>query len=208
MRVIGYLRVSTTDQDLENCRIQILHFANERRLVPVEWVTETISGTVDWRKREIGRILEELKPGDVLITSEISRFARSLRQIIEIVEMAKKRNITLHAIKGGWSIDGGMESKIVLFMLGMFAEVERDLVSLRTKEALAARKKAGVRLGRPRGPGKSRLDPFRPEIIALLRNGSAKNFVAQRYNVSETTLYNWISKNGIDVTPIVTRLTA
>jgi DNA invertase Pin-like site-specific DNA recombinase len=101
-----------------------------------------------------------------------------------------------------------MESKIVLFMLGMFAEVERDLVSLRTKEALAARKKAGVKLGRPKGPGKSRLDPFRPEIIALLRNGSAKNFVAKRYAVSEPTLYNWIAKNGIDATPIVSRMTA
>jgi DNA invertase Pin-like site-specific DNA recombinase len=205
MRVVGYLRVSTTDQDLENCRSQILHFANERRLVPVEWVTETISGTVDWRNREIGKILQELQAGDVLITSEISRFARSLRQIIEIVELAKKRNISLHAIKGGWSIDGGMESKIVLFMLGMFAEVERDLVSLRTKEALAARKKAGVKLGRPKGPGKSRLDPFRPEIIALLRNGSAKNFVARRYAVSEPTLYNWISKNNLNVSPIVER---
>lgn len=208
MRVVGYLRVSTTVQDLENCRSQILHFANERKLVPVEWVTETISGIVDWRNREIGRILEELKPGDVLITSEISRFARSLRQIIEIVELAKKRNITLHAIKGGWSIDGGMESKIVLFMLGMFAEVERDLVSLRTKEALAARKQAGIRLGRPKGPGKSRLDQYRPEIIALLRNGSAKNFVARRYNVSEPTLYNWISKNQIDVAPRVEKVIA
>ena len=139
-RIIGYLRVSTTEQDLENCRSQILHFANERRLVPVEWVTETISGTVDWRKREIGRILEELQAGDVLITSEISRFARSLRQIIEIVELAKKKDIVLHAMKGGWSINGGLESKVVLYMLGLFAEVERDLVSLRTKEALAARR--------------------------------------------------------------------
>jgi DNA invertase Pin-like site-specific DNA recombinase len=208
MRVVGYLRVSTTDQDLENCRSQILHFANDRRLVPVEWVTETISGTIDWRNREIGRILRELGPGDVLITSEISRFARSLRQIIEIVELAKKRNITLHAIKGGWSIDGGMESKIVLFMLGMFAEVERDLVSLRTKEALAARKKAGVKLGRPKGPGKSRLDLFRPEIIALLRNGSPKSFVARRYKVSGPTLYNWLTKNQIDSSPQVERKTA
>jgi DNA invertase Pin-like site-specific DNA recombinase len=92
-----------------------------------------------------------------------------------------------------------------MVILGLVSEIERDLVSLRTKEALAARKKAGVKLGRPKGPGKSRLDQYRPEIIALLRNGSAKNFVAQRYAVSEPTLYNWISKNGIDATPIVAR---
>ncbi|MGA3119008.1 MAG: hypothetical protein ABSF90_31880 [Syntrophobacteraceae bacterium] len=88
-------------------------------------------------------------------------------------------------------------------MLGLVSEIERDLISLRTKESLAARKAAGVKLGRPKGPGKSKLDPFRPEIVALLRNGSPKSFVAKRYQVSEPTLYNWIDKNGIDATPVV-----
>jgi DNA invertase Pin-like site-specific DNA recombinase len=79
---------------------------------------------------------------------------------------------------------------------------------MRTTEALAARKKAGIKLGRPKGPGKSRLDPFEPEIVALLRNGSPKSFVAQRYQVSEPTLWNWLTKNSIDATPIVARVTA
>jgi DNA invertase Pin-like site-specific DNA recombinase len=205
MRVIGYLRVSTADQDLANCKNQILHFANEKRLGSVTWIEETVSGTVDWKQRELGKVLQQLSPGDVVITAELSRFARSLRQIIEVVEFCKLHQITLHSIKGAWTIDDSLNSKVVMVILGLVSEIERDLVSLRTKEALAARKKAGVKLGRPKGPGKSRLDPFRPEIIALLRNGSAKNFVAQRYNVSEPTLYNWIEKNGIDATPIVAR---
>lgn len=205
MRVIGYLRVSTADQDLANCKNQILHFANEKRLGSLTWIEETVSGTVDWKQRELGKVLQQLSPGDVVITAELSRFARSLRQIIEVVEFCKLHQITLHSIKGAWTIDDSLNSKVVMVILGLVSEIERDLVSLRTKEALAARKKAGVKLGRPKGPGKSRLDPFRPEIIALLRNGSAKNFVAQRYNVSEPTLYNWIEKNGIDATPIVAR---
>ena len=205
MRVIGYLRVSTADQDLANCKNQILHFANEKRLGSLTWIEETVSGTVDWKQRELGKVLQQLSPGDVVITAELSRFARSLRQIIEVVEFCKLHQITLHSIKGAWTIDDSLNSKVVMVILGLVSEIERDLVSLRTKEALAARKKAGVKLGRPKGPGKSRLDPFRPEIIALLRNGSAKNFVAQRYNVSEPTLYNWIEKNGIDATPIIAR---
>ena len=208
MRVIGYLRVSTADQDLANCKNQILHFANEKRLGSVTWIEETVSGTVDWKQRELGKVLQQLSPGDVVITAELSRFARSLRQIIEVVEYCKLHHITLHAIKGAWTIDDSLNSKVVMVILGLVSEIERDLISLRTTEALAARKKAGVKLGRPKGPGKSRLDPFRPEIIALLRNGSAKNFVAKRYAVSEPTLYNWIEKNRIDCTPIVARQTA
>lgn len=208
MRVIGYLRVSTAQQDVQTCQAEILRFANEKRLVPVEFVEETVSGTVPWKERELGRVLQQLKPGDVIIVPEISRLARSLGQIIAIIESCKKSDIAVHAIKGGWSINGGIESKVVLYMLGMFAEIERDLISLRTKEALAARKAAGVRLGRKPGAGKSRLDQYRPEIEALLKNGSRKNFIAQRYGVTEPTLYNWLAKNSVNVTPRVERVSA
>jgi DNA invertase Pin-like site-specific DNA recombinase len=205
MRVIGYLRVSSTDQDLSNCKNQILHFANEKRLGSVTWIEETVSGTVDWKQRELGKVLHQLSPGDVVITAELSRFARSLRQIIEVVEYCKLHRITLHSIKGSWTIDDSLNSKVCMVILGLVSEIERDLISLRTKEALAARRNSGVKLGRPKGPGKSKLDPFRPEIVALLRNGSPKTFVARRYQVSEPTLWNWLSKNQIDATPIVAR---
>ena len=204
-RVIGFLRVSTDCQNTEKFKNDVLRFANERRIGPVEWVEETVSGTVDWRQREIGRILQELQPGDVIITPEISRFARSLLQVLQIIEEAKKKDIAIFALKGNWQLNGNMESKVMLAILGLVAEVERDLISMRTKEALAARKAAGVQLGRRKGPGKSRLDQYKVEIVALLRNGSAKSFVAKRYQVSEPTLYNWLAKNQIDVTPMVAR---
>ncbi len=199
MRVIGYLRVSTMDQNLSHCKNQILHFANEKRLGSVTWIEETVSGTVDWKQRELGKVLQQLSPGDVVITAELSRFARSLRQIIEVVEYCKLHQITLHSIKGAWTIDDSLNSKVVMVILGLVSEIEKDLISLRTRESLAARKAAGVQLGRPRGPGKSKLDQYRPEIIALLQNGSRKNFIAKRYKVSEPTLWNWLKQNKIEI---------
>src|SRR5208283_5465036 len=138
----------------------------------------------------------------------ISRFARSLLQILQIIEEAKNKNVAIYALKGNWQLNGNMESKVMLAVLGLVAEVERDLISMRTKEALAARKAAGVQLGRKKGPGKSRLDKYSVEIIALLKNGSPKSFVAKRYAVSEPTLYNWLGKNGIDATPRIEKVTA
>lgn len=207
-RVIGFLRVSTDGQDTEKFKNDILRFANDKHIGPVEWVTETVSGTVDWKQREIGRILNELRAGDILITPEISRFARSLLQILQIIEVAKKKNIAIYALKGNWQLNGNMESKVMLAVLGLVAELERDLISMRTKEALAARRAAGVQLGRRKGPGKSRLDQYRVEIVALLKNGSPKSFVAKRYKVSEPTLYNWLAKNSIDANRRVERETA
>src|SRR5208283_1795610 len=110
----------------------------------------------------------------------------------------KDKGLNVHAVKGNWSLNGTMESKIIAMVFSMAAEIERDLISSRTKEALKAKKALGIQLGRPKGPGKSKLDQYRPEIEALLKNGSAKSFVARRYGVSEATLYNWLSKNQID----------
>ena len=116
------------------------------------------------------------------------------------MKLAKERNIAVHAVKGSWSLNGTMESKIVLNMLAMFAEIERDLISERTKEGLKAVKARGVKLGRPKGPGKSKLDSYREEIVALLNNGASKAYVARRYETSQPNLYNWLAKNNIKAT--------
>lgn len=201
-RTIGYLRVSTIDQNLEKNRADILHFTNDKKYFgKVEWVEEKVSGTKDWKARELGIVFSTLKAGDTVIVPELSRLGRSTLQILEIMREAKERDIAVHAIKGGWSLGNDtMESKIVLHMLAMFAEIERDLISARTKEGLRARKEAGVKLGRPKGRGKSKLDPFKEEIVALLNNGSTKTFVAGRYGSSLENLLNWLKKNNISGT--------
>ena len=198
-RTIGYLRVSTADQDLEKNKADILKLANEKLLGNVEWVEEKVSGVKDWRKRKLGETFDTLKKGDAIIVSELSRLGRSTLQILEIMKLAKENGIAVHAVKGAWTLNGSMESKIVLTMLAMIAEIERDLISERTKEGLRARKAAGVVLGRPKGPGKSRLDEYQEEIVAMLKNGSTKVFIARKYNTSLPNLFNWLKKRKIKI---------
>ena len=196
-RTIGYLRVSTSDQDLDKNRADILALANEKKLGNVDWVEEKVSGVKDWRKRRLGEVFGTLKKGDAVIVSELSRLGRSTLQILEIMKEAKEKGVAVHAVKGAWSLNGSMESKIVLTMLAIISEIERDLISERTKEGLRARKEAGVKLGRPKGPGKSKLDAHRDEIITLLNNGSTKTFVAKKYETSLPNLYNWLKINNL-----------
>ena len=198
-KVIGYLRVSTPDQDVEKNKADILRVANEKGFIgKVEWVEEKVSGTRDWRTRKLGGVLKKLQAGDTIIVSELSRLGRSTLQILEIMKIAKEKGIEIHAVKGGWSLNGTMESKIVLQMMAMFAEIERDIISERTKEGLRARKAAGVKLGRPKGPGKSKLDKYHDVIVSLLKNGATKTFIAKRFDCTTANLYNWLKKNKVD----------
>ena len=196
-RNIGYLRVSTADQDLDKNKADILMLANSKGLGHVEWVEEKVSGVKDWRIRKFGEVFFTLQQGDTVIVSELSRLGRSTLQILEIMKIAKEKGIAVHAVKGAWSLNGSMESKIVLNMLAMISEIERDLISERTKEGLRARKAAGVRLGRPPGPGKSKLDVHRVEIEALLVNHSTKTFIAERYGTTPANFHHWLKMRGV-----------
>lgn len=196
-QTIAYLRVSTASQDLQKNRFEILQLANNRGLGQVRWVEETISGRVSWKKRQIARILQQLQSGDNLIVSELSRLGRSMLECMEILSIASQKGIRIYAVKGSWQLDNSIQSKIVAMAFSMAAEIERDLISQRTREALAARRKAGVRLGRPRGVGKSKLDQYRPEIEALLANGSRQRFIASRYGTTEANLSRWIKKHHL-----------
>ncbi len=196
-KTIGYLRVSTAEQDIEKNKADILAFANRQNLGRVAFVEEKASGKIAWRKRKIANILESLSIGDNLIVSELSRLGRSMLECMEILSIATDRGIRIFAIKGDWKLDDTLQSKIIAMAFSMAAEIERDLISARTKEALRARKASGKPLGRPKGPGKSKLDEYRPEIKALLANGSTQKFIAQRYKTTPANLSNWIKKNGI-----------
>jgi len=204
-KTVAYLRVSTLDQDLEKNKTDILQLANEKDFGRVEFVEEKVSGKKSWKERKLKPIIDELKEGDRLIVSELSRLGRSMLEIMEILSIAKDKGVCIYSIKGGWELNSSIQSKVMAMAFSIAAEIERDLVSQRTKEALKARKAAGVKLGRPRGPGKSKLDKYREEIIALLRNGSTKAFVSKRYGTTQANLWNWLKKNKIDASPIITR---
>ena len=196
-RTIAYLRVSTADQDIEKNKADILHLANDKDLGKVEWIEETVSGRMSWKKRKITEILEQLQARDTLLVSELSRLGRSMLECMEILSIASQKEINIYAVKGNWQLDNSIQSKIIAMAFSMAAEIERDLISQRTKEALAAKRKAGVRLGRPKGVGKSKLDQYRPEIEALLANGSTQKFIAQRYETTEANLSRWLKKHGL-----------
>jgi DNA invertase Pin-like site-specific DNA recombinase len=204
-KTIGYLRISTNDQDLEKNKSAILNLANDKGLGRIQFVEEIVSGKVIWRNRKIATVLEELKQGDTLIVSELSRLGRTMLECMEILSIAVQKGISIYAIKGNWQLDNTIQSKIVAMAFSMASEIEHDLISKRTKEALQARKQSGLTLGRPKGPGKSKLDIFKPEIEALIANGSTQRFIAKRYGTSPDNLNNWLKKRNI--TPISSTVT-
>ncbi len=196
-RNVAYLRVSTHDQDLEKNKSDILHLANDKNLGKVEFIQEKVSGKVSWRKRKIAQLIDELTKGDTILLSEFSRLGRSMLECMEIISIAVSKGIKIYTVKGNWQLDNSIQSKVMAMVFSMAAEIERDLISKRTREALRSKKESGVKLGRPKGPGKSKLDVYRIEIEALLNNGSTQKFIANKYNVTEPTLCNWIKKNNI-----------
>lgn len=196
-KTTAYLRVSTLDQDLEKNKAEILHFANHRDLGKVNFIEEIASGRQPWRERRIAQVLEELQTGDTIIVSELSRLGRSMLECMEILALATRKGIRVYSVKGSWQLDDTIQSKIIALAFSMAAEIERDLISQRTKEALRFKKQQGIKLGRPKGPGKSKLDVFRPEIESLLANGTTQKFIAQRYHTTEANLHNWLKKHGL-----------
>jgi len=196
-KTIGYLRVSTGAQDLDKNKADILRLANQEDLGRVQFVEEKVSGKVSWRKRRIADWVETLQAKDNLIVSELSRLGRSMLECMEILSIALQKGIRVYAVKGNWHLDQSMQSKIIAMAFSMAAEIEHELISQRTTEALRFRKAQGLPLGRPRGPGKSKLDPYRPEIEGLLANGSTQRFIARRYKTTEANLHNWLKKQRL-----------
>jgi DNA invertase Pin-like site-specific DNA recombinase len=196
MATFAYLRVSRIDQDLEKNKMEILRLAHEKRLGQVEFMEEKVSGKVSWRKRQIASILEQAQAGDAIIVSELSRLGRSMLECMEVLSLAMQKDVCIYAVKGNWQLDNSIQSKIVAMAFAMAAEIERDLISQRTTEALAARKQRGMPLGRPKGVGKSKLDDHKEEILALLNNGSTKTWIARRYGTTPGNLRHWLKQHS------------
>ena len=195
MATISYLRMSTMEQDIEKNKDEILRLANDKDLGKVHFVEERVSGKVAWKKRKIFGIVNNAQKGDNIVVNELSRLGRNMLECMEILSICMEKGISIYAVKGNWQLDNSIQSKIIAMSFAMAAEIERELMSQRIKEALRVKKAHGVLLGRPKGPGKSKLDKYDLEIKALLANGSTKRFIARRYKVAESTMNNWIRKN-------------
>jgi len=201
MKTIAYLRVSTDKQDLRNQRLEILEYSRKHDLKVDDFIAIEVSSRRTTKQRRIDELLSKLDRGDLLIVSELSRLGRSVGQVVTLVDGLIKSGVRLIAIKEGIDINGkrNMQTKVMVTLFSLFAEIERDLISERTKQGLAAAKAKGKLLGRPKGSlGKSKLDGKEQIIKEELKYGVAKAAIARKLGVSRTSMVNFIKTRKLD----------
>lgn len=195
MTTHAFLRVSTLLQDTEKNKIDILQFANHMKLGNVEFTEEHASGKINYKERKLGALIDRLNAGDVLIVPELSRIARSITQILEVIKVTKDKGVTLYSLKENFcNNENSITNTVTSTIFALVAQIERELISLRTREALHARKSQGIKLGRPKGKGKSKLDEHKEDILKMLSYGVPKTLIAKQYGTSVGNLYNFFSK--------------
>lgn len=194
MTTYAYLRVSTIEQNTEKNKIDVLKFANNKKLGNVNFIEEQISGKANFKERQLGNLLNKMQKNDILIVPELSRIARSITQIFEVIDITKQKGIILYSIKENFSNnDKSITATVTTTVFALIAQIERDLISLRTREALQAKKAMGIKLGRPKGKGKSKLDAYKDEIFKLVKLKVPKTIIAKQYNTSVINLYNFLN---------------
>lgn len=200
-RVVAYVRVSTSHQDYENQTYEIGQFASRKGIEVNEYVSEVITGKADVKARKIGDILKTLGDGDTLIVSEVSRISRSLTSVLSTIEDAVERGVIIMTVKGDHVFGDNINSKVMAFAFGLAAEIERDLISARTKEALAKKKADGVILGRPKGstsPEALKLHGRDEEYIKLRMKKVSKSAIARLFDVHVETLRRYVLRQELD----------
>ena len=195
--IYGYIRVSTDRQTVENQRFEINRFCETNVLVIDRWIEETISGTKNVDKRKLGKLLGKLKPGDRLICSELSRLGRSLFMIMSILNYCMEKDIQVWTIKDNYRLGSDISSKVLAFAFGLSAEIERNLISQRTKEALARKRAEGVILGRPIGSksSKTKLTGQEKKIHELLKKNVSYSAIGRILGVHRLTVTSFIKSN-------------
>lgn len=197
MKTIGYIRVSTDGQTVENQRLAIYEAGHS----PNEWIEVVMSSRKTRADRRIDELLKRLSPGDKIVVSELSRLGRSIGQIVILVDEIRNAGVHLHCIKESLRVDAGdvpdMQTKVMVTMFGLFAEIERDLISSRTKEGLARARSNGKILGRPKGNGAHELDQHQIQIKEWLAAGLPISSIAKMLEASAGTVGYYIKTRGL-----------
>nr|AGS51529.1 site-specific recombinase, resolvase family [uncultured bacterium contig00004] len=192
----GYIRVSTDKQTVDNQRYEIDRFCLNNNLTIERWIEETISGNKSPDKRLLGSLLAEVRPGDLIICSELSRLGRSLFMIMSILNQLMLNDVRIWTIKDNYRLGDNIQSKVLAFAFGLSAEIERDLISQRTKEALARRRSEGKILGRPVGrkSSKVKLSGNEREIQILFEKHFTKSAIGRMYGVHRITVDTFLKE--------------
>ena len=195
--IYGYVRVSTDKQSLQNQEFEINDFCQMQQIKIDKWIAEMISGTKDFEKRKLGILLKKLKKDDILICSEISRLGRNLLQVMTILNFCMQKEIQVWTIKDNYRLGADIQSKVLAFAFSLSAEIERNLISQRTKEALSRIKASGRKLGRQFGSRNKKhiLDGKEKDILKLINKGLPKKQIAKLMRVSIFTLYQFLKNN-------------
>jgi len=204
----GYIRVSSDKQTVENQRFEINNFAKANNITIDGWIEETISGTKNYDKRELGRLLKKVKKDDLIICAELSRLGRNLFMIMEILHICMNKECRVWTIKDNYRLGDDIQSKVLAFAFGLSAEIERDLISQRTKEALARKKAEGIVLGRPKGRKSShvKLSGKEETIRELLTQNVPKTQIAKIFKVDRMTVAKFINDNQLNYEPLNTQI--
>ena len=194
--IYGYIRVSSDKQTVENQRFEINNFCKRKNIKVDGWIEETVSGTKTYTKRELGKLLKHVRKDDLIICAELSRLGRNLFMIMEILNLCMTKECRVWTIKDNYRLGDDIQSKVLAFAFGLSAEIERNLISQRTKEALARKRAEGVIIGRPKGrkndPDKYKLSGKEILNKELLKNGTSKRKIASICKVDRNTLARFI----------------
>ena len=199
--IYGYIRVSSDKQTVENQRFEINKFCEQQGLKINDWIEETISGTKNYSKRQLGNLLKKVSKDDIIICSELSRLGRNLFMIMEILNICMTKECRVWTIKDNYRLGDDIQSKVLAFAFGLSAEIERNLISQRTKEASARLKSEGKSIGRSIGRRNNTLNAIcvsRHEyILKQLDKGVSIPQIAKRIKVARGTLYRYLAYTGI-----------
>lgn len=195
--IYGYIRVSTDKQTVENQKFEIKGFCTGKGIQIEKWISETISATKKLNDRKFGKLMKKLEKGDIVVVSEISRLGRNLMQIMSILNECMEKEVMVLTVKEGYELGNNINSKVLAFAFGLSAEIERNLISQRTKEALARKKSEGVILGRPKGASAfSSLKLFskKEEVIKMLGEGKSFSYIARKLKVHRITVAKFVRR--------------
>jgi len=195
MKVYAYLRVSCDKSTVENQRFEILKYVAEKKIVVDKWIEETQSGTLKASERELGKVISEMKKGDLLLASEVTRIGRSLMDVMSTLNVLMEKECLLYTVKENFELGDNINSKVMAFAFGLSAEIERSMISSRTKESLQRKKANGEHLGRPYGIRieNKKLSEHESEIKRLISANVSVRSIARIYKVHPLTVKRFIN---------------
>jgi len=195
--VFAYIRVSTPEQSYQGQRYEIETWSTQNGVTVDRWVEEKVSGMKNSRERTLGKTIGKMKAGDLLLCTELSRLGRNMMMVMSILNICREKQIRIISIKDHFELSDSLQSKIIAFAFTLAAEIERNLISERTREALAAKKAEGKKLGRPVGKSKQRqrFDRMREEVSRMREQKVPRKVIAERLGIHPNTLCRYLKED-------------